>query len=231
MIRDKLRLEGFKVNRKRVQRLMRLMELQVVYSMPKLTRPHPHHRVYPYLLRGLKMQRPDQVWCADITFIRLRHDFAYLVAIMDWYSKRILTWELSNTADRHFCVATLERALRRHGNPGIFNTDQGSQFTSPDFTAVLKDAGVRISMDAKGRALDNVAIERFWRTLKQEEVYLRDYEDLAQARSCIGEFIEEYNQQRPHSGVGGRTPLMAYEDDERTRDAAETQAKKAALPV
>jgi putative transposase len=125
----------------------------------------------------------------------------------------------------------LERALRRHGNPGIFNTDQGSQFTSPDFTAVLKDAGVRISMDAKGRALDNVAIERFWRTLKQEEVYLRDYEDLAQARSCIGEFIEEYNQQRPHSGVGGRTPLMAYEDDERTRDAAETQAKKAALPV
>jgi len=218
MLRDRLRLEGWKVSRKRIQRLMRLMELQVVYSKPKLTRPHPTHPVYPYLLRGLTIDRPNQVWCADITFIRLRHGFVYLVAIMDWYSKRVLTWQLSNTADRHFCVAALERALRRHKKPEIFNTDQGAQFTSPDFTGVLKDAEVRISMDAKGRALDNIAIERFWRTLKQDEVYLRDYESLAEARHYIGEFIRRYNEERPHSSIGGQTPLAVYYN--RTRVAA-----------
>ena len=219
LLRDRLRLEGWKVNRKRIQRLMRLMQLQVVYPKPKLTRPHPSHPVYPYLLRGLTIDRPNQVWCADITFIRLRHGFVYLVAIMDWHSKRVLTWELSNTADRHFCVAALERALRRHGKPEIFNTDQGAQFTSPDFTGVLKDAEVRISMDAKGRALDNIAIERFWRTLKQDEVYLRDYENLSEARHYIGQYIRKYNEERPHSSIGGRTPQEVYSNN-RTRVAA-----------
>jgi putative transposase len=151
-IRDRLRIEGWKVNRKRIQRLMQVMEIQVVYPKPKLSRPHPEHSVYPYLLRGLRIDRPNQVWCADVTYVRLKHGFTYLVSIMDWYSKRILSWQLSNTADRHFCVQALERALRTHNRPEIMNTDQGAQFTSPEFISVLKDAGIEISMDAKGRA-------------------------------------------------------------------------------
>lgn len=213
-IRDRLRLEGWQVNRKRVQRLMELMEIQVVYPKPKLTRAHPQHLVYPYLLRNLEIERPNQVWCADVTYIRLKHGFAYLVAIMDWYSKKILSWQLSNTADRHFCVEALERALRRFERPEISNTDQGAQFTSPEFIALLKDSGIKVSMDAKGRALDNIAIERFWRTLKQDEVYLRDYESLAEARSYMGSFIRQYNGERPHESLGGITPEMAYQGKE-----------------
>jgi putative transposase len=213
-IRDRLRMEGWKVNRKRVQRLMELMEIQVVYPKPKLTRANPQHPVYQYLLRNLEIERPNQVWCADITYIRLKHGFAYLVAIMDWYSKKILSWQLSNTADRHFCVQALERALRRYERPEISNTDQGAQFTSPEYIGLLKDSGIKISMDAKGRALDNIAIERFWRTLKQDEVYLRDYESLAEARSSIEEFIHHYNQERPHASLGGETPEMAYQGRE-----------------
>lgn len=213
-IRDRLHMEGWNVNRKRVKRLMDLMEIQVVYPKPKLSRPHPQHPVYPYLLRGLRIERPNQVWSADVTYVRLRHGFAYLVAIIDWYSKKILSWQLSNTADRHFCVQTLERALRRHGRPEISNTDQGAQFTSPQYIGILKDSGIKISMDAKGRAIDNIAIERFWRTLKQDEIYLRDYESLQEARKAIGSFILQYNQERPHETLGGRTPEMAYREKE-----------------
>lgn len=210
LLRDRLVVEGWQVNRKRIQRLMRLMQLQVACPKPTLTRPHPSHPAYPYLLRGLTIDRPNQVWCTDITFIRLRHGFAYLVPIMDSYSYRVLTWELSNIADRHSCVAALERALRRQEKPEIFNTEQDAQFTSPDFTGVLRDTGVRISMDAKGITLDNIAIERFWRTLKQDEVYLRDYESLPEARHYIGEYIRKYNEEQSRSSIGERTPQEVY---------------------
>lgn len=209
-IRDRLILEGNKVNRKRVQRLMRLMGIEALYPKKNLSRPHPDHKIYPYLLRGMDINVPNKVWCADITYIRLKHGFGYLVAILDWYSRKVLSWELSNTLDEWFCVSALESAFRHFGKPEIFNTDQGSQFTGKDFTQALKDHEVKISMDGKGRALDNVIVERFWRSLKYEEVYLREYESMVECRKSIGEYILKYNSFRPHSSVNGVTPDMAY---------------------
>ena len=209
-MRNRLRLEGKWVNRKRIQRLMRLMGIEALYPRRNLSRPHPDHKVYPYLLRGLAIDRSDLVWCADITYIRLTHGFVYLVAILDWYSRKVLSWEISNTLDSHFCVSALEAAMRRYGKPEIFNTDQGAQFTSEAFIEKLLSQEIRISMDGKGRALDNVVVERFWRSLKYEEVYLKEYNDMKDCREGISRYIEKYNGFRPHSSVGGITPDMAY---------------------
>lgn len=212
-IRDYFINLGYKVNRKRIQRLMRIMQLQVLYPKKNLSKRNHEHRIFPYLLRNLNINKPNQVWCTDITYIRLDHGFVYLVAIMDWYSKKILSWELSNTADRFFCISALEQAMRLHGKPEIFNSDQGSQFTSPDFIKVLKKSEIKISMDGKGRALDNVAIERFWRTLKYDEVYLHEYKNMKEAKERIGVYINEYNSLRPHQTLSGRTPDIAYYSD------------------
>jgi putative transposase len=209
-IRDYLRNEGYQVNRKRIQRLMRKMQIQVIYPKQNLSRRNHEHHVYPYLLRNLEINRANQVWCSDITYIRLNRGFIYLTAIMDWYSKKILTWEVSTTPDRFFCVSALERSLRLYEQPEIFNTDQGGQYTSPDFTRVLKNKSIRISMDGKGRALDNIAIERFWRTLKYDEVYLHEYESVGEAKTRIGAYIAEYNSLRPHESIGGKTPDSEY---------------------
>jgi len=206
-----LRREGWCVGRKRVRRLMRKMGLRPIYQAPRTSEPHPEHRIYPYLLRDLTIDRPNQVWCADITYIPMRRGFLYLVAIMDWYSRKVLAWRLSNTMDSDFCVAALEEAFVKYGKPDIFNTDQGSQFTSFAFTDVLKDAGVRISMDGKGRWMDNVMIERLWRSLKYECVYLHAFETGSEVRDGIGTWIAYYNKRRPHSSLGqSRTPHEAY---------------------
>lgn len=173
-MRDYLRRQGYRVNRKRVRRLMRLMGLRSLAPTPDTSKPAPEHKVYPYLLRGMEINRPNQVWCTDVTYIRLRGGFVYLVAIMDWYSRKVLSWEVSASMEASFCVSALERALRLYPAPEIFNSDQGSQFTSKDFTGTLKDAGVTISMDGKGRCMDNIFIERLWRSVKYEEIYLKD---------------------------------------------------------
>ncbi len=205
-----LRRQGYSVNRKRVRRLMQQMGLMAVYQRPKTSTPHPEHRVYPYLLRGLDIREPNQVWCADVTYIPMRRGFLYLVAVMDWASRRVLSWHLSNTLEADFCVTALEEALARHGPPAIFNTDQGSQFTSLDFLQPLQAAQVRISMDGKGRWRDNVMVERLWRSLKYECVYLHAFETGSEARQGIGRWIEHYNRERPHSSLGGQTPEEAY---------------------
>lgn len=212
MMRDILRREGYKVNRKRVQRLMRIMGIEAIYPKKNLSKPGigSSHKIYPYLLRNLEIDRPNQVWCTDITYIRLSHGFVYLVAIMDWYSRKILSWELSQTMDKYFCLSALDRALRLYGKPEIFNSDQGSQFTCSDFREKLEDNGIQISMDGKGRALDNVMIERFWRTLKYGEVYLHDYNSPLEASHNIGSYIEKYNKKRPHSSLRSNTPDEIY---------------------
>lgn len=207
---DALAKEGHEVNRKRVQRLMRLMGLQSLLPGPHTSRPHPEHPVYPYLLRGLDIVRPDQVWCSDITYIPLEHGWAYLVAIMDWYSRAVLAWRLSNTMTTAFCIEALQEALRHHGPPGIFNTDQGVQFTDRDFIAVLKCADIRISMDGKGRCIDNVFIERLWRSLKYEEVYLIPYEDVRAASGGIDHWFRYYNFERGHQSLNKQTPMDVY---------------------
>ncbi len=203
---------GHAVGRKRVRRLMRTMGLAAVHQKPRTSAPHREHRIYPYLLRGLSLDRPDQVWCSDITYIPMRRGFLYLVAVMDWNSRKVLAWRLSNTMEAAFCVEAVEDALGRHGAPEIFNTDQGAQFTSEEFTGVLGQAGVRISMDGKGRWMDNVFIERLWRSLKYECVYLHAFESGSQARAEIGRWIDYYNGERPHSALDGRTPNEAYDD-------------------
>ena len=205
-----LRQEGQVVNRKRVQRLMRLMGLEALAPGPHTSRPHPQHPVYPYLLRGVDVVRPDQVWASDITYIPLETGWAYLVAIMDWYSRAVLAWRLSNTLDTAFCVEALEEALRHHGPPGIFNTDQGAQFTDGDWLGVLKAHQVAISMDGKGRCLDNVFVERLWRSLKYEEVYLHAYGNVREAWAGIGRWVRYYNLERPHTALGHQTPLHVY---------------------
>nr|WP_244480713.1 IS3 family transposase [Mesorhizobium sp. Root157] len=215
-----LRRQGWCVGRKRVRRLMRKIGLSAIYQAPKTSAPHPQHRIYPYLLRHLAIERPDQVWCADVTYIPMRRGFLYLVAIMDWFSRKVLAWRLSNTMDVDFCVAALEEAIARHGRPDIFNTDQGSQFTSFAFTTTLKDAGIRISMDGRGRWMDNVFIERLWRSLKYECVFLSAFETGSEARSGIGSWIDYYNQRRPHSTFGGRTPDEVYAMAEMTEQLA-----------
>ena len=205
-----LRRLGYCVGKKRVRRLMRKMGLMPIYQRPRTSKPHPEHKVYPYLLRGLSIDRPNQVWCADITYIPMRRGFLYMVAIMDWYSRKVLSWRLSNTLEADFCVAALEEALVKYGSPDIFNTDQGGQFTSMDFTQTLKEARVRISMDGKGRWMDNVMVERLWRTLKYDCVYLNAFEMGSEAREGIGRWIQKYNQRRPHSSLEDRTPYEAY---------------------
>jgi len=205
-----LRRQGYIVGRKRVRRLMRKMGLQAVYQRPKTSKPHPEHRVFPYLLRDLTIDRPRQVWCADITYIPLHRGYLYLVAIMDWYSRRVLAWRLSNTLDASFCTEALDEALSLYGPPEIMNTDQGSQFTSLEFTETLKEAGVRISMDGRGRWMDNIFIERLWRTLKYESVYLHELATGSQAREVIGHWVTLYNDERPHSSLDDKTPTEAY---------------------
>ena len=205
-----LRREGHIVNRKRVRRLMRQMGLQVIWQKPNTSKPNPEHKVYPYLLRGLTIDRPNQVWATDITYIPMPKGFFYLVAIMDWHSRKVLSWRLSNTMDAIFCVEALEEALALYGRPEIFNSDQGAQFTSTAFTGVLEAAGVRISMDGKGRCMDNVFVERLWRSLKCEDIYLRAYATGSEARLGIGRWIAGYNTTRPHQALGYRTPDEVY---------------------
>jgi putative transposase len=197
------------VNEKRVLRLMRLMGLQAVVPGPHTSRRHPQHPVYPYLLQGLRILRPDEVWCADITYLPMKRGFLYLVAIMDWFSRYVLAWELSNSLEAAFCLEALERALER-GRPGVFNTDQGSQFTSEEFTGRLQQAQVRISMDGRGRVSDNIFIERLWRSVKYEEVYLRDYGDGAEARRGLEQYFRFYNTARRHQALGNRTPAEVH---------------------
>jgi putative transposase len=206
-----LRRQGHGVGRPRTRRLMRLMGLTPIYQAPRTSQPHPEHRIYPYLLRKVEITEPNHVWCADITYIPMRRGFLYLVAIMDWATRAVLAWRLSNTMQPDFCVEALQEALAKCGTPRIFNTDQGSQFTSDDFTDVLKKAGVEISMDGRGRWMDNVFIERLWRSLKYECIYLRDPESGHEAERQIGTWMTYYNHDRPHSQLGNdRTPMEAY---------------------
>jgi putative transposase len=205
-----LRREGHEVGRKRVRRLMAIMGLAPIYQRPRTTVPHPEHRIYPYLLRGLVVDRPNQVWCADITYIPMRRGFLYLVAVMDWATRKVLSWRVSNTMDVAFCIEALQEALARFGRPEIFNTDQGSQFTSTEFTDVLRTADVRISMDGRGRWMDNVFIERLWRSLKYECVYLHAFEPGSEVRAGLTRWIGYYNTRRPHSTLAGRTPDETY---------------------
>ena len=203
------RQKGFPINRKRVRRLMQRMEIRAVYRRPRTTKPAPGHKIYPYLLRDLKITRPNQVWAADITYIPMARGFLYLVSVIDWYSRYVISWRLSNTLDTDFCVTALEEALSK-GTPEIFNTDQGSQFTSEAFTGLLKEHDVRISMDGKGSYNDNLFIERLWRTVKYEEVYLKAYEDGREARVSLGEYLLFYNTTRPHQSLGYLTPAEVY---------------------
>jgi putative transposase len=206
---DWLKKLGWHVNEKRVARLMRLMGLQAVVPGPHTSRPHPEHRIYPYLLRGMTIQAPDQVWCADITYVPMRRGFLYLVAVMDWFSRYVLAWELSNSLETEFCLEALDRSMTDRA-PGIFNTDQGSQFTSEEFTNRLQSAGVQISMDGRGRVSDNIFIERLWRSVKYEEIYLRDYLDGSHAREFLTRYFRFYNTERPHQSLEYRTPAEVY---------------------
>ena len=210
MLRDLLRNEGRLVGRRRVRRLMQKMGIEALYRKPNTSRRHAAHPIYPYLLRQLSIERPNHVWATDITYIPMRRGFIYLVAIVDWYSRRILAWRLSNTLTTDFCIDALQEALQRYGAPDIFNTDQGSQFTSAEFTGVLKEHGIRISMDGKGCWRDNVFVERLWRTIKYEEVYLKAYDSVSHAKASLGQFITFYNSQRPHQTFAGKTPDMVY---------------------
>lgn len=205
-----LRQQGHAVNDKRVRRLLRVLGVEAVYPQPRLSQPHPDHRVYPYRLRGVKVERVNQVWSTDITYIRLRQGFVYLTAVLDWFSRYVVSWELSNTLDGHFCRTALETALRR-GTPEIFNTDQGSQFTSPAFTGVLERARITISMDGRGRCLDNVFVERLWRTVKCEEVYLNDYAGVPEARRRLAAFFRFYNEERLHQALDYQTPAQVWQ--------------------
>lgn len=213
-----LHSQGHAVNRKRVQRLMQRMGLAAIYQRPRTSRAAPGHRIYPYLLRGLAVERVHQVWAADITYIPMAHGFLYLVAVMDWVSRYVLAWRLSNLLEASFCIEALEEALLK-GRPEIFNTDQGSQFTDDGFTAVLRAHGVAISMDGRGRFADNIFVERLWRSLKYEEVYLNAYENVAQARRRIAAYFEFYNHQRLHQALGYRAPRQLLEDSSTTRSA------------
>lgn len=205
-----LRNDGHLVNEKRVRRLMRLMGLMPIYQKPNTSRPGRGHKTYPYLLRGLRVDRPNQVWCSDITYLPMRRGFLYLVAIMDWHTRKVLAWRISNTLEADFCVEALNEAIHKFGPPEIMNTDQGSQFTSFAWTDRLRRTGVRISMDGKGRYLDNIFIERLWRTLKYECVYLHAWETGSQAKAGIRKWMTFYNHQRPHSALGGRPPAVVY---------------------
>jgi putative transposase len=205
-----LRRLGHSVNRKRVCRLMRRMGLQAIYPRPRTSTPNPEHKVYPYLLRDVAVTRPNQVWATDITYVPMAQGFMYLVAVLDWYSRKVLAFRVSNSLEAGFCVEALQEALARHGSPEIFNTDQGSQFTSQAFTGVLEAAGVRISMDGKGRCYDNIFVERLWRTVKYEYLYLHAFEGGQDLRQGLGSWVEWYNRERPHQGLGYKTPDEVY---------------------
>ena len=210
MLRDMLKAEGHRIGRKRVAGLMKKMGIEALYRRPNTSRRHAVHPVYPYLLRHLVIGRPNQVWAADITYIPMRRGFVYLFAVMDWASRRVLSWRLSNTLTTDFCIEAVRDALARYGVPEIFNTDQGSQFTSLEFTQLLKEHGIAISMDGKGCWRDNVFVERLWKSIKYEEVYLRGYESVSAAKAGIGNYLTFYNSRRPHSSLDGRTPDALY---------------------
>jgi len=210
MLRDMLRREGHAIGRKHVATLMKKMGIEALYKKPNTSRRHPAHPVYPYLLRNMEIKRPNQVFAADITYIPMRRGFVYLFAVMDWASRRILSWRLSNTLTTDFCMEAVQEAIHRYGAPEIFNTDQGSQFTSLEFTQLLKDNGIAISMDGKGCWRDNVFVERLWKSIKYEEVYLRAYETVGAARSGIGRYLDFYNKRRPHSALDASTPDEFY---------------------
>ena len=210
MLRDMLSQQGIEVGRRHVRTLMRRMAIEAIYRKPNTSKPAPGHRIYPYLLRGLSITQCNQVWAMDITFIPMARGFVYLAAVVDWFSRRVLAWRLSITMDTSFCIDALEEAMRIYGRPEIFNTDQGSQFTSESFTGRLQKEDIRISMDGKGRWADNVFVERLWRSLKYEQVYLYAYESVAEARTKIGRYFAFYNSQRPHSSLGAQTPDQVY---------------------
>jgi putative transposase len=210
MLRRLLAIDGSKVGRRHVKTLMRRMGIEALYRRPRTTKPAPGHKIYPYLLRGIEITRPNQVWAMDITYVPMVKGFVYLAAVLDWFSRRVLSWRVSITMEAAFCVETLEDALARHGKPEIFNTDQGSQFTCAAFTDVLAKNEIRISMDGKGAWRDNVFVERLWRSVKYEEVYLRAYDSVSDARQSIGRYLDLYNRRRPHSSLDGRTPDQAY---------------------
>lgn len=209
-IRDQLQEKGHQVGRDHVRTLMRKMGISAMYKKPRLSQPHPEHKIYPYLLRGLEITRANHCWTADITYVPMARGFCYLVAVMDWASRKVLSWRLSNTLDASFCTEALEEALARYGTPEIFNTDQGSQFTSDDFVKILKKHGVDISMDGKGRWLDNVFIERLWRSVKYEDVYLKGYDSISAVRQGLKTYFAFYNSQRRHQGLDRRTPDDVY---------------------
>jgi putative transposase len=210
MLRDLLAADGSKIGRRHLSTLMRRMGIKVAYRRPNTSKPTPGHRIYPYLLRALKIDRPNQVWATDITYIPMARGFVYLCAVMDWCTRRILAWRLSVTMEAEFCVEVLEEALAKHGKPAIFNTDQGSQFTGTAFTSVLIREEIAISMDGRGAWRDNVFIERFWRSVKYEEVYLRAYDSVSDARASLGRYLNFYNGRRPHTALDRRTPDQAY---------------------
>jgi putative transposase len=212
MLRDLLRGEGVAIGRAHVTTLMKRMRIEALYRRPNMSKPAPGHKIHPYLLRGLVVDRPDQVWAMDISYIPMKRGFVYLAAVIDWHTRRVLAWRVSITMEVDFCLEAVEEAISRHGKPGIFNTDQGSQFTSAAFTGLLADNAIRISMDGKGAWRDNVFVERLWRSVKYEEVYLKAYESVAEARASIGRYLDFYNRKRPHSSLGARTPDQAYFD-------------------
>ena len=209
-IRSELKNRGHKAGRIHVRTLMRRMGIEAVYKKPRLSKPRPGHRIYPYLLKGLDITRANHVWCSDITYIPMARGFCYLVAVMDWASRKVLSWRLSNTLDNSFCIDALEEAIARYGTPDIFNTDQGSQFTSLDFTDILSRNGIKISMDGRGRWMDNIFIERLWKTVKYEDIYLKAYSSIADVRKGLKVYFERYNSRRRHQGLGDRTPDEIY---------------------
>ena len=210
MMKGLLRQEGFTAGRLRVATCMKRMGIQALYRRPNTSKPAPGHKVFPYLLRKLAVTRPNQVWAMDITYIPMARGFVYLIAVLDWFSRKVLAWRLSTTLETGPCIEALKEAMRRHGKPEIMNSDQGSQFTSIEFIKTLKDAGIQISMDGKGAWRDNVFVERLWRTIKYEEVYLRAYDSVSTARESLGQYLAFYNARRPHSSLGGQTPDQAY---------------------
>jgi putative transposase len=212
MLRDLLTGEGIAIGRDRVTTMMRRMGIEAIYRRPNTSKPEPGHKIYPYLLRNLAIERPNQVWAMDITYIPMARGFVYLAAVVDWFSRRVLAWRLSITMEVGFCLEALEEALARHGRPEIFNTDQGSQFTSAAFTSLLSKNDIAISMDGRGSWRDNVFVERLWRSVKYEEVYLNAYESVAAARASLGRYLDFYNRKRPHSSLDARTPERAYFD-------------------
>jgi len=219
-MRDYLNREGFSVNRKRIQRLMRLMGLESVAPKPNTSKRRKEHKVYPYLLKKMSITDPGQVWCSDITYIRMPHGFVYLTAIMDWASRYVLSWEISVTMNDDFCVNALKSALRRHQTPKIFNTDQGSQYTGTAFTGTLKEQDIKISMDGKGRCMDNIFIERLWRSVKYEKIFLEEFETVPKLLAGLKEYFEFYNFERPHQSFSGKTPAEIYWGEEVAKMAA-----------